>query len=95
MRQSRRWQVQREKELCQARGIRLFALPPLSPKVNGKVERANRTHKEEFYQCTDLAADLAELRVALRAWEKTYNTVRPHQALHYLTPEECIRQCCH
>ena len=26
----------------------------------------------------------------LRAWETTYNTVRPHQALGYLTPAEFL-----
>ena len=29
---------------CEARGIRLFVLPPRSPKLHGAVERANRTH---------------------------------------------------
>ncbi len=36
-------------EACQRRGIRLFILPPRSPKLNGCVERAQRTHTEEFY----------------------------------------------
>lgn len=34
---------------CQSRGLCLFVLPPRSPKLNGAVERANRTHTEEFY----------------------------------------------
>ncbi len=33
---------------CQSQGIRPFVLPPKSPKLNGHVERANRTHTEEF-----------------------------------------------
>ena len=33
---------------CRRRRIRLFVLPRRSPKVNGRVERANRTHIEEF-----------------------------------------------
>ena len=37
---------------CQARGIRLFVLPPRSPKLNGCVQRAQRTHTEEFYEVT-------------------------------------------
>ena len=28
----------------------------------------------------------------LREWEKTYNTVRPHQSLGYLTPEQYLQQ---
>ena len=35
-------------EEYQRRGIRLFVLPPRSPKLNGGVERAHRTHTEEF-----------------------------------------------
>ena len=33
---------------CQARGLELFVLPPRSPKLNRHVERAKRTHTEEF-----------------------------------------------
>jgi transposase InsO family protein len=34
---------------CQELGIRLFVLPPRSPKLNGQVERAHRSHVQEFY----------------------------------------------
>ena len=61
-------------------------MPPRSPKLNGHVERANRTHTEEFYEITPTNFALAPLNAELRAWEHTYNTVRPHQALGYLTP---------
>jgi transposase InsO family protein len=44
---------------CQERGIRLFVLPPRSPKLNGCVERAQRTHTEEFYECTECGASVA------------------------------------
>lgn len=80
-----------EKE-CQLRGIRLFVLPPRSPKLNGGVERAHRTHTEEFYEVTDSTFDLAELRVRLLEWEHVYNTIRPHQALGYLTPLKFLEQ---
>ncbi len=75
---------------CEARGIRLFVLPPRSPKLHGAVERANRTHTEEFYECSTAEPTVAGLGAALRAWETTYNTVRPHQALGYLTPAEYL-----
>jgi len=75
---------------CQARGLRLFVLPPRSPKLNGHVERANRTHTEEFYECSLAPPTVAELGAELRAWEQVYNTVRPHQALDYLTPQEFV-----
>jgi transposase InsO family protein len=75
---------------CQHRGLRLFVLPPRSPKLNGAVERAQRTHTEEFYEVTACSVELEALNRELRTWEKTYNTVRPHQALGYLTPQEFL-----
>lgn len=33
-------------EACQRRGIRLFILPPRTPKLNGCMERDQRTHTE-------------------------------------------------
>jgi putative transposase len=75
---------------CQQHGIRLFVLPPRSPKLNGAVERANRTHTEEFYECYTGEFDLPTLREAQRHWEQTYNHIRPHQALRYLTPAQFL-----
>jgi transposase InsO family protein len=76
---------------CQTRGIRLFVLPPRSPKLNGCVERTNRTWREEFYACTSAASTVTALGAAARAWETVYNTVRPHQALGYQTPAEWLQ----
>ena len=75
---------------CQARGITLFNLPPRSPKLHGSVECANRTHTEEFYEVTDAEPELEALQAGLADWEVCYNTVRPHQALGYLTPAEYL-----
>ncbi len=77
-------------EECQRRGILLFVLPPRSPKLNGAVERANRTHTEEFYHFSTANPTVAELGAELRQWETLYNTVRPHQALGYLTPKQFL-----
>jgi len=77
-------------EECQRRDIRLFVLPPRSPKLNGHVERAQRTHTEEFYEVTDTSFNMPELNRALLEWETVYNTIRPHQALGYLTPKEFL-----
>lgn len=79
-------------EACQEAGVRLFVLPPHSPKLNGCVERANRTHAEEFWECYDGDLELAAVQPALLAWERIYNTVRPHQALGYLTPKGFLEQ---
>ena len=78
---------------CQRRGIKLFVLPPRSPKLNGHVERAQRTHTEEFYEVTEASFEIGELNRALLKWEKVYNTIRPHQSLGYLTPQQFLDQC--
>jgi putative transposase len=79
-------------EECKLRNIRLFVLPPRSPKLNGAVERANRTHTEEFYEVTDSTFELADIRPKLLEWENICNTYRPNQALNYLTPLEYVEQ---
>ncbi len=79
-----------EEECCRL-GIRLFVLPPRSPKLNGHVERAHRTHTEEFYEVTEAEFDIRSLNEALLEWEKVYNTIRPHQALGYLTPQQYLK----
>jgi len=79
-------------EACRQRHLHLFVLPPCSPKLNGQVERANRTHMEEFYEVTPCSLPIADLNRELEAWERIYNTVRPHQALGYLTPQEFLVQ---
>ena len=46
--------------------------------------------------CSVAAAEaspiLAALNRELLVWERTYNTVRPHQALGYLTPAQAVAQ---
>lgn len=79
-------------QACQERGLKLFVLPPHSPKLNGRVERAHRTHLEEFYAIIPESAQLEKLNIALYKWERIYNHIRPHQALDYLTPAEYIQK---
>lgn len=78
---------------CQKRGIRLFVLPPRSPKLNGYVERANRTHTEEFYEFYEGELKITSMNKALQEWERVYNYLRPHQALGYLTPQQFLLKC--
>src|SRR5246500_1944233 len=76
---------------CQRIGIKLFVLPPKSPKLNGCVERAQRTHTEEFYEINDCSWTVPELNKELRHWNYIYNCVRPHQALGYKTPLQFLK----
>lgn len=61
---------------------------PNYPQGNGQVERSFRTDEEEFYQVEDLPTDPGGLEAALPAWNRIYETVRPHQALGYPTPDQ-------
>jgi putative transposase len=77
---------------CQQLGLRLFVLPPHSPKLNGRVEHFNRTSREEFHECSTADATVAALQAAALEWEQVYNTVRPHEALGQKTPLEYLDQ---
>lgn len=65
---------------------------PIPPKPNGRVERAHRTHLEEFYAVIPDSPQLDKLNIALYKWELVYNQIRSLQALDYLTPAEYIRK---
>jgi transposase InsO family protein len=79
-------------DACRDRGIRLFVLPPRSPKLNGHVERSNRTHKEEFYYRLTSVTNLTQIGKLLRTWENVHNTYRPHQALGQITPHAFLQR---
>ena len=75
--------------VCQQRGITLYVLPPKSPKLNGLVERMNRTSREEIY---DLGlheqTNITEHNQLLKDQDYIYNYIRPHEALGLLTPSK-------
>ena len=78
-------------QACQEKNIRLFVLPPRSPKLNGYVERAHRMHVEEFYQVYADDWEIPVMNKVLEEWERIYNQVRPHHSLDNLTPKEYIQ----
>jgi hypothetical protein len=51
----------------------------MSPHLNGKVERAQRTDLEEFYAITDLQD--SHLRDQLGEWQQYYNWERIHGSI--------------
>jgi len=60
---------------------------PHTPKDNAFVERSHKTDDDEFYGLlNEEPQNVEDLDQKMRAWEKTYNTVRPHSSLNYLTP---------
>ncbi|PIT89000.1 MAG: hypothetical protein COU27_02435, partial [Candidatus Levybacteria bacterium CG10_big_fil_rev_8_21_14_0_10_36_7] len=65
---------------------------PKSPKINGVVERFNRTVQEEFINRNEeIYYNLDAFQVKLQKYLDWYNTKRPHMALNYLSPQQFIQ----
>ena len=76
-------------EACQQYNVKLFVLPPKSPKLNGHVERMQRTFRDEFYT-QPLPSRIPELQQELNAYLDYYNRERPHRALNGPAPLEFL-----
>ena len=74
---------------CEVRGIKLYVLPPHSPKLNGVVERMNRTSREEVYDLGlhDLMT-IEEHNKLLEEQDYIYNHIRPHETLGLKAPSK-------
>lgn len=78
-------------EACKNNNIPLFVLPPYRPKYNGRVERSNRTIREDFYYKNkelEYCNKLGEINEKLQVFIDKYNNYRPHQSLDFKTPME-------
>lgn len=75
-------------EYCKQEKIKLYVLPPRSPKMNCYVERANETYRYEFLNVYEIPDTIEETMKLLRKFEYKYNCERMHQSLNYLTPIE-------
>jgi hypothetical protein len=73
-----------------AASLRLFVLSPRSPKIKWRCRARQPYHTEEFWGLYGANWTVRDCAPALRAWEDEYNTVRPHQALGYLTPRQWL-----
>jgi transposase InsO family protein len=65
-----------------------------SPKINGVVERFNRTIQDEFLSRSDemYTQDWDKLNQRLSHYLIWYNTQRPHYSLNYMTPTQYLNQ---
>ncbi|MBI5794209.1 transposase [Candidatus Uhrbacteria bacterium] len=73
---------------CKARSITQYFIHPRMPKENTYVERSHGADESEFYQQGNVSELLPVMQRRIRAWEETWNTIRPHESLGQLTPEE-------
>ena len=75
--------------ICADNGIRHILTAPYSPTTTGKIERAHKTMRAEFFTPKDgLFTTLEELQDALDGWVGEYNTARPHQSCGGRPPSE-------
>jgi putative transposase len=73
-------------QACQELGIELVTIPPATPKANGKVERMQRTFRDEHYAFEPAHLDLDDANRHLHDYLHFYNHQRPHKALNNRTP---------
>lgn len=72
---------------CQEKKIEHLFTYPRSPKINGVVERFNRTIQEEFIErCDSFWYDLSEADRKMEKYLSWYNDNRPHTSLGLLSP---------
>ncbi len=75
------------------RGIEHNYIKPMTPRLNGKVERSHRIDGEEFYRLLKgvVIDDADAYNVKLQEWEDYYNYHRPHGSLGGETPYERLK----
>jgi len=79
------------KKACLILSLPQWYSRPRTPKDNPVLERFNRTIQEEFVDIIDIGVEEVILfNQRLTDWLIEYNSVRPHEALDYLTPLEYI-----
>ena len=74
-------------EWAYTNGIPLQFIEPGKPMQNGYVESFNGTLRNECLN-ENWFANLSEARQIIENWRKSYNGIRPHSALKYMTPKE-------
>ena len=72
-------------QVCKDNNIKLLVVPPRKPKINGNVERNNRTVQEEYYlpNYNNLKANISSLKIFAKQIQNHYNFVRLHRNLKF------------
>lgn len=84
--------IAHEMELWAERnGIELTFIEKGRPMQNGRIERFNRTYREEVLDAY-LFEDLEQLRALTVQFIRTYNQEHPHDSLLDLTPREFLME---
>ena len=78
--------------LCQELNLPHYFICPRTPKQNTYVEVSHLADKNEFYLQGNIGSDTESMQRKLSEWENTWNYIRPHEALDYLTPDEYLNR---
>lgn len=78
--------------LCKERNLPHYYIYPRNPKQNSYVEISHGADEREFYQQGNVYEDFENMRKKIAEWEYTWNNVRPHQALNYMTPNQYLEK---
>lgn len=73
---------------CQKKKLPHYFIYPRTPKQNTYVENSHGSDEKEFYQQGNICTDPLIMQIRLKQWQNTWNEIRPHAALNYLTPNE-------
>lgn len=73
-------------QACKDLNLELVTIPPASPKSNAKVERLQRTFRDEHYAFEPPNLTLEDANKHLNTYLHFYNHHRPHHALAMKTP---------
>ncbi len=79
-------------KLCKELNLPHYFIYPRTPKQNTYVETSHLADKKEFYQQGNISSNLFVMQKRIKEWENTWNYVRPHEALGYLTPNEYLNK---
>jgi transposase InsO family protein len=76
-------------KLCKDLNLPHYFIEPRHPKQDTYVENSHGSDENEFYQQGNgYFATIEVAQKKLDEWEYTWNYIRPHEALGYLTPDE-------
>lgn len=77
------------KEFVRLTGMTHVRIRPYYPQSNGKIERLNKTLKEEAIRLRQ-PATLEEAKEVVRRFVEHYNSARLHSAIGYVTPNDML-----
>jgi putative transposase len=75
---------------CKELGLPHYFTYPRSPKQNTYVEISHGADEREFYQQGNAYSLLPVMQRKIKEWEDVWNTIRPHESLNQLTPQEYL-----